>query len=167
MYFRAALISERMVRFHQMNSRRILLLAAGLGGVAVLAGCSSPSAGIGPVSNASPNAVLAAAPPDVTVTPADHATAVALDAPVTVSSSTGSLTAVAVTKVGGAAVPGQLSTDSRTWTATDGLDPAASYQVTATASGPGGTHTTTAATFSTVGSVASRLLTTSTPYDGE
>ncbi len=167
MYFRAALISERMVRFHQMNSRRILLLAATCGGVAVLAGCSSPAAGVGPVSNGSPNAVLAAAPPDVTVMPADHATAVALDAPVTVSSSTGSLTSVGVTKVGGAAVPGQLSTDGRTWTATDGLDPAASYQVTATASGPGGTHTTTAATFSTVGSVAARLLTTSTPYDGE
>ncbi len=142
------------------------MLAATFGGVAVLAGCSSPAAGIGPVTNGTPNAVLAAAPPNVTVTPADHSAGVALDAPVTVSSSTGNLTTVTVTKIGGAALPGQYSSDGRTWTATDGLDPAAQYQVAASASGPGGTHTTTAASFSTVGSVASRLLTTSTPDDG-
>jgi lipoprotein-anchoring transpeptidase ErfK/SrfK len=148
-----------------MNSRRLLVLAAACGGVALLAGCSSSTTGVG-TGAGSPNAVLAAAPPDVTVTPADHATAVPLDAPVTVTSSTGSLTSVAVTKIGGSAVPGLLSSDGKTWKATDGLDPAAQYQVTAVASGPGGTHTSTAAVFSTVGSVAARLLTTSTPDDG-
>ena len=86
-------------------------------------------------------------PPNVTVTPADHATSVPLDAPITVSSPAGTLTTVTVTKVGGAAVPGQLSGDRHTWTATDGLDPASQYQVTAVASGPGGAHTTTAAIF--------------------
>ncbi len=147
-----------------MNSRRLLVLAAACGGAAVLAGCSSSTAGVG--TNArSANAVLASAP-DVTVTPADHATAVPLDAPVTVSTSTGNLTSVTVTKVGGPAVPGQLSGDAHTWTATDGLDPAAQYQVTALASGAGGTHTSTVAIFTTVGSVAARLLTTSTPDDG-
>ncbi len=154
-----------MVRFDPMKFRRLLVLAAGCGGILLVAGCSSP-ASTGVVSNGSPNAILAAAPPDVTVTPADHATAVPLDAPVTVSSRTGSLTSVAVTKVGGAAVPGQLSTDGKTWTATDGLDPAARYLMTATATGPGGTHTSSVASFSTVGSVAARLLTTSTPDDG-
>jgi lipoprotein-anchoring transpeptidase ErfK/SrfK len=148
-----------------MYSGRLLVLAGAAGGVALLAGCSPSTAGVGN-GGGNPNAVLAAAPPDVTVTPADHATAVPLDAPVTVSSNTGSLTSVTVTKVGGAAVPGQLSGDGRTWQATDGLDPAAQYQVTAVASGAGGTHTTTAAIFSTVSSVAARLLTTSTPDDG-
>ncbi len=154
-----------MVRLHLMNSRRILVLATACGGVALLAGCSSPVAGTS-TGAGSPNAVLAAAPPDVTVTPADHATGVPLDAPVTVSSSSGSLSTVTVTKVGGAPVPGQLSTDGRTWKATDGLDPAAQYQVNAVASGPGGAHTSTSAVFTTVGSVAARLLTTSTPDDG-
>ncbi|MDQ6857293.1 MAG: Ig-like domain-containing protein, partial [Candidatus Dormibacteraeota bacterium] len=148
-----------------MNSRRLFVLAAACGGSALLAGCSTSTAGIGTGSGGA-NAVLAAAPPDVTVTPADHATAVPLDAPVSVSSSTGSLTSVTVTKVGGTAVPGQLSADNRTWKATDGLDPAAQYQVTALASGAGGTHTSTAAVFSTVSTVAARLLTTSTPDDG-
>jgi Bacterial Ig domain len=126
-----------MVSWLLMNSRRLVLLAATAGGIALLAGCSTP--GSGPVAIATPNAVLAVAPPEVTVTPADHASGVALDAPVTVSSNAGSLTTVAVTRVGGAAVPGQLSTDARTWTATDGLDPGAQYQVTVTAAGAGGT----------------------------
>ncbi len=147
-----------------MNSRRLVVLAAACGGVALLAGCSPSTAGVGNGGGA--NAVLAAAPPDVTVTPADHATAVPLDAPVTVSSSSGSLSSVVVTKVGGGTLPGQISGDGRTWQATDGLDPAAQYQVTAVASGPGGTHTSTAAVFATVTSVPTRLLTTSTPDDG-
>ena len=140
------------------------MLAAACGGMALIAGCSGSTAGVG-TGAGSANAVLTAAPPEVTVSPADHATGVPLDAPVTVSSTTGSLTTVTVTKVGGTALPGQLSGDGHTWQATDGLDPAAQYQMTAIASGPGGTHTTTAAIFSTVGSVA-RLLTTSTPDDG-
>jgi lipoprotein-anchoring transpeptidase ErfK/SrfK len=147
-----------------MNSRRLVLLASAAGGIALLAGCSSP--GAAPIAVVSPNAVLAVSPPEVTVTPADHASGVALDAPVTVSSSAGSLTAVAVNKVGGAPVSGQLSADGRTWTATDGLDPGAQYQVTVAAAGPGGTHTSTATSFSTLGTVTGRLLTTSTPDDG-
>ncbi|PZR80924.1 MAG: hypothetical protein DLM65_07040 [Candidatus Aeolococcus gillhamiae] len=166
MYFRAAWIGDLMVRFDSMISRRILLLAATFGGVGILAGCSAPVAGGGPASNGSANAVLAAAAPDVTVTPVDHATGVALDAPVTVTSNIGTLTSVSVTKVGGAAVPGAIADDGRTWTASDGLDLAAQYQVTANASGPGGTHTSTAVTFATVRSVSARLLTTSTPDDG-
>jgi lipoprotein-anchoring transpeptidase ErfK/SrfK len=68
--------------------------------------------------------------------------------------------------VGGTAVAGQLSPDGRTWTATDGLDPGAQYQVTVIAAGAGGTHTSTATSFSTLGAVSGRLLTTSTPDDG-
>jgi lipoprotein-anchoring transpeptidase ErfK/SrfK len=153
-----------MVSWLLMNSRRLLVLAATAGGMAVLAGCSPSVAG--PVAIGTPNAVLVVAPPEVTVTPADHASGVALDAPVTVSSSAGSLTAVTVTKVGGAQVSGQLSPDGRTWSATDGLDPGAQYQVTVTAAGAGGTHTSTATSFSTLGTVTGKLLTTSTPDDG-
>jgi lipoprotein-anchoring transpeptidase ErfK/SrfK len=147
-----------------MTSRRLVLLAATLGGMALLAGCSSPASA--PLQVATPDAVLAAAPPEVTVTPADHASGVALDTPVTVSSSAGNLATVAVGKVGGAAVPGQLSADGRTWTASDGLDPGAQYQVTVIAVGAGGTHTSTATSFSTLGTVTGRLLSTSTPTDG-
>ncbi len=154
-----------MVRFPPMNSRGLLMLAAACGGLGLLAGCAPTTAGLSS-GNGTANAVLAAVPPDVTVTPADHATGVPLDAPVEVSAPTGTLTSVTVTKIGGAAVPGQLSGDGHTWAATDGLDPGAQYQVTAVATGAGGTHTTTAAVFTTVGSVAARLLTTSTPDDG-
>jgi lipoprotein-anchoring transpeptidase ErfK/SrfK len=147
-----------------MTSRRLALLAATLGGMALLAGCASPESV--PVRVGTPDAVLAAAPPEVTVTPGDRASGVALDTPVTISSSAGNLTTVAVTKLGGAAVPGQLSTDGRTWTATDGLDPGSRYQVTAIAVGAAGTHTSAVTSFSTLGTVAGRLLTTSTPPDG-
>jgi len=147
-----------------MTSRRLALLAATLGGMALVAACAAPSAA--PVTVGTPDAVLAVAPPEVTVTPADHASGVALDAPVTVSSNAGNLTTVAVTKVGGTAVTGQLSADGRTWTATDGLDPGARYQVAVIAVGAGGTHTSTATSFSTLGTVTGRLLTTSTPSDG-
>jgi lipoprotein-anchoring transpeptidase ErfK/SrfK len=150
-----------------MISRRIAMLAALSGAAAVLAGCASPS-GVAKssVAGGTAHVVLAAAPPEVTVVPADHASGVALDAAVTVSSSVGSLTTVAVTKVGGAALAGQLSTDGRTWTASDGLDPGAQYQVTAVAAGPDGTHTSSMSSFSTLGSVSGRLTTSYTPPDG-
>ncbi len=153
-----------MVRFSSMNSRRVLMLAATGAAIAALAGCSGSTATTSGSGTA--NAVLAVSAPEVTVTPADHATGVPLDAPVTVTTNSGSLTSVVVTRVGGAPVPGQLSGDAHTWTATDGLDPGAQYRVTAIASGPGGSHTSSAAIFSTVRSVAARLLTTSTPDDG-
>ncbi|MGH7721873.1 MAG: Ig-like domain-containing protein [Candidatus Dormibacteria bacterium] len=147
-----------------MIARRLIVLTAAGGGLTLLAGCASP--GVARVVVGTPNAVLVVAPPQVTVTPADHASGVALDTPVSVSSNVGNLTAVAVTRVGGAAVTGQLSADGRTWTASDGLDPGASYRVTVAAAGPGGTHTSTVTSFSTLGTVNGRLLTTSTPDDG-
>jgi lipoprotein-anchoring transpeptidase ErfK/SrfK len=154
-----------MVRFLSMNSRRLLVLAAIGGGTALLAGCSSAAGG--PVAVQAPiNEVTVAQPPEVTVTPADHAADVPLDTPVTVSTSGGNLTAVAVTRIGGGAVPGQLSANRRSWIATDGLDPAAGYQVTVTAVGAAETHTSAATTFSTLRTISGRLLSSSTPDDG-
>ena len=156
-----------MVRLNPMNPHRPLFAAALLGGITLLAGCSSPTAthlagGAGdPVS-----AVSVAVAPEVAISPADHSAGVALDAPIVVTSSAGNLTSVVVTRVGGGAVPGQLSPNRRTWTATDGLDPAARYQVIALAAGASGTHTSAQTTFATMSDVAARLLTNVTPGDG-
>ncbi|HEX4579686.1 MAG TPA: Ig-like domain-containing protein [Candidatus Dormibacteraeota bacterium] len=150
-----------------MFSRRPLALATLATGVAMLAGCgagtaTSPGSG-GPAGIA----FVAPTPPDLTITPADRATGVPLDLPVKVSSSNGSLADVVVTRTDGTPtpVPGALSSDGRSWTASDGLDPSARYLVTATAVGSGGTHTTARASFATT-AAAGRLLTDSTPPDG-
>ena len=149
-----------------MTPRRTLLLTALLAGGVVLAGCGSSTVA-GTNSSSVRGAAAVITPPDVTITPADHATGVPLDQVITVSSTTGSFTSVAVTKVGDSTpVPGALSTDGRTWTASDGLDPASRYQVSATAIGAGGTRTSAQATFATIATIGGRLLTDSTPPDG-
>lgn len=143
------------------------MLAALLGGATMVAGCSAPNGTGGIVAGGGQAAVVAPTPPDVTISPSDRAAEVPLDAPVTVSSSTGSLSTVVVTRVDGAPVPGAFSPDQKTWTATDGLDPAASYQVSVTAAGVAGTHTSALATFATISNVTGRLLTDATPADGD
>ncbi len=152
-----------------MNSRRLLLLAVACGGSALVAGCAAPSGASVAVQVQAPAkpSVVAAQPPQVTVEPVDQARAVPLDTPVTVTSPDGTLTAVAVTRVGGGLLAGALTADQHTWTSSDGLDPAAEYRVVATAAGAGGTHTSTAATFTTMTRVSRRLLSTATPADGE
>jgi lipoprotein-anchoring transpeptidase ErfK/SrfK len=150
-----------------MISRRPLVLATLATGVVVLAGCG-PATASNAVAVGHGAVLVAPTPPDLTINPSDHATGVPLDLPIKVSSSSGSLTAVTVTRTNGTPtpVPGALSKDGKSWTATDGLDPAARYRVIATATGFGGTHTTAQATFATITSVAGRLLTDSTPGDG-
>jgi lipoprotein-anchoring transpeptidase ErfK/SrfK len=155
-----------MVRFLSMNPRRLLVLAAVSGGTALLAGCGSPAGGGVAINGSNQAAVVVAQPPNVQVTPGDHAADVPLDTPVTVSSSGGNITSVSVTRVGGGTVAGLLSANKRTWTTTDGLDPSARYQVAVTAVGAAETHTSTATSFTTLTSVAGRLLSSSTPDDG-
>ncbi|MDQ2960297.1 MAG: Ig-like domain-containing protein [Candidatus Dormibacteraeota bacterium] len=149
-----------------MISRRPFLLAAVMGGVTLLAGCASPGTGQAGGTAAAHLAAKAPTPPDLTVTPADGAAQVPLDATITVSSGNGSVGSVAVTRTGGATVAGSLSTDGHTWTASDGLDPAATYVVRATASDTAGARTTATTTFHTLQSVRDRLLTTTSPPDG-
>ncbi|HEY7926914.1 MAG TPA: Ig-like domain-containing protein [Candidatus Dormibacteraeota bacterium] len=152
-----------------MISRRTLVYATVATGAALLAGCgtaniaTSPGGG-GPVGLAA----IAPTPPDLTISPSDRTAGVPLDLPVKVSTTNGNITAVAVTRIDGTPtpVPGTLSSDSKSWTASDGLDPSARYRVVATAVGAGGTHTTAQAGFATITSVAGRLLTDSTPPDG-
>ena len=153
-----------MVRFSEMTARRVLTLAVVGAGASVLAACaSSPTVAVQAPARA---LAVAVQPPELTVSPADHATNVPLDAPVTVSSSTGSITTVSVVRQGGGQVPGQVAPDGHTWTATDGLDPAARYTMTVTATGTGGAHTSSTTTFSTLTHVAHRLLSSFTPADG-
>jgi lipoprotein-anchoring transpeptidase ErfK/SrfK len=151
-----------------MIARRPLALAALAVGVAVLAGCGTPGTASNLEAAGRGAVVVAPTPPDVNITPSDHAAGVPLDLPVKVSTVTGNLTAVTVTRTGATPTPvaGALSDDGKSWTATDGLDPAARYLVTATATGSGGTHTTAQASFATITSVGGRLLTDSTPGDG-
>ncbi len=150
-----------------MISRRPLALATLATGVAMLAGCGAGTATSPGGGHAAGIAFISPTPPDLTITPADRATGVPLDLPVKVASSSGSLSAVAVTRTDSTPtpVPGTLSSDGKSWTATDGLDPSARYLVTATAVGSGGTNTTARAAFATITPVA-RLLTDSTPPDG-
>jgi lipoprotein-anchoring transpeptidase ErfK/SrfK len=152
-----------------MLSRRPVVFATLATGIALLAGCSASSTATNMGAGGHAGVVLVApTPPDLSINPSDRSTGVPLDAPVKVASGDGTLTAVTVTRTSGtpAPVPGVLSADGKTWTASDGLDPGAKYLVTATAVGYGGTHTTAQAAFATIKSVAGRLLTDVTPGDG-
>lgn len=153
-----------MVRLLAMSGRRWLLFGSGLAGMVILTGCALPAASQGALGEATPARV--ASPPRVEVQPADRSTGVPLDATVRVSASAGTLTSVAVTEVGAGSVAGALASDGHTWVAAAALDPNATYRVSATALGAGGTHTSSLTTFSTI-PVAQRLLTSVTPADGQ
>ena len=101
----------------------------------------------------------------VTVSPAAGATAVGLDAAVTVSTSSGTLRAVQVTNAAGAVVPGTLSPTHLSWRSGAWLQPATAYRVVATVARPDGVTAQRASTFTTVTPTA--LVTASVyPYDG-
>ena len=141
-------------------------LAAAVLGV-LLTSCTLPgtqSAG-GRAHGAASNAG-AASPPEITVSPADRARAVALDSPVVVSSSSGRLDTVTVQELGTAtAATGELSPDGRRWTLRQALDPGANYKISAHARGGSGQAAGVETSFSTL--IASgRLLTSFTPADG-
>jgi len=69
----------------------------------------------------------------LTVSPADGASAVRPDAQVTVTAANGTISAVEVTGPGGEDVAGELNSDNTVWTASGGLKPKTTYQVTASA----------------------------------
>lgn len=105
-------------------------------------------------------------PPTVDVTPADHATDVKLDTPVTIHTSVGTLESVQVGAIGDPQpLAGHLDRTQRTWTSTDGLDNAAHYTISAVAVDGAGNTTTVHSAFSTIS--AYRLTSTVTPADGQ
>lgn len=139
------------------GSRRLAtaLAVAALSGVTVLAGCSgavdSPSTDNVAASSSSSSSSSSATPTpaELTISPAQDATDVLPTEPVVVKATTGSLGEVAVTDAKGATVAGALGTDG-SWTSSARLAPSASYTVTAKATGPDGTPSTTTSTFTTL-----------------
>ena len=100
-------------------------------------------------SSSSSTPAPAPTPAELSVTPADKATGVLPSSPVVVKATTGTLGEVVVTDATGKAVRGGTDA-SGTWTSTGRLAPSTAYKVTARATGPDGTSSTTTSTFRTL-----------------
>ena len=101
--------------------------------LALLALLATACSGGGPGVATGNHGAGAGAGPKITITPANGASAADPSAGITVTSTAGKLTNVAV-HTSGAAVPGTLSPDGRTWHSQWALEVSQSYTVTATAS---------------------------------
>jgi lipoprotein-anchoring transpeptidase ErfK/SrfK len=126
--------------------------------VVLLAGCSgsvnSPAtdnvaAGSGSSSSTSSSPSPTPTPAELDITPAKGATGVLPTEQVVVKASSGTLGEVTVTDANGKKVAGETGTDG-TWTSSARLAPSAAYTVTAAATGPDGTPSTTTSTFKTL-----------------
>ena len=114
----------------------------------VMSGCSgggSPDAAS--VASASSSKASAAAEPEIKVNPANGATDVMPDAPITVQAMRGELSTVSVTGPEGHEVAGEV--EGHTWTSTARMKPATQYTVTVAATGADGASSTETSTFST------------------
>jgi lipoprotein-anchoring transpeptidase ErfK/SrfK len=125
--------------------------------VTLLAGCSgsvdSPATdnvAAGSSSSSSSSASSATpTPAELTISPALGASGVLPSEPVVVTATTGTVGEVTVVDSKGRTVAGALGSDG-TWTSSALLAPSAAYTVTATATGPDGTPSTTKSTFTTL-----------------
>jgi lipoprotein-anchoring transpeptidase ErfK/SrfK len=88
-------------------------------------------------------------PAELSVSPADHSTGVLPSEPITVQATVGTLGDVNVVDAEGKAVKGDVGSDGA-WKSTGLLAPSTAYTVTAKASGPDGTPSTTTSTFTTL-----------------
>ncbi|WP_035865442.1 L,D-transpeptidase [Kitasatospora cheerisanensis] len=143
----------------------VLLLAAcqGGGGKATPGGNgtgSAPAVG-GETRSVSPKASVA----QITITPADGATAAPFTAPVTVTVQNGTLTSVTVTDGTGKQIAGELAADGASWTSTSKLASGSSYTVAAAAEDKDKRPADANASFSTA-SPANTFVGYFTPEDG-
>ncbi len=115
----------------------LVMAALGAIGLGLVAGCTAGQAEAGPAAQAAP---VAAPAPRVTVDPPDGSRSVAPAEPITVTAANGKLTGVTLVDEDGTAIPGKLSADSATWTASASPRFATSYHFTGTANGSGGTE---------------------------
>ncbi len=135
---------------------RLAMTVAALAAVTLLAACSgnvdSPAtdnvAGSS-TSSSSSSSSATPTPAELTISPAKDATDVLPSEPVVVKATTGTLGEVTVVDAKGRKVAGDLGTDG-SWTSSAHLAPSAAYTVTATATGPDGTPSTTTSTFKTL-----------------
>jgi lipoprotein-anchoring transpeptidase ErfK/SrfK len=119
-----------------------------------LAACQSAEAGEGAVAGASRGSAASTvtAPPraEVTTVPADGATGVRPDAPVSVAVEDGTVVDVDVLANGGDPVAGQATVGRTTWATTAPLKPGTTYSVTAKVVDAAGHETTRTSSFTTL-----------------
>ena len=128
----------------------VLLTACQGNAAAGSAGSTTNGSGQGPGQNTEQTSPTPEVTPAVLeVSPADLATDVLPNAPVTVKASSGTLGAVTLVDAKGDKVPGQADPDG-TWTTTELLRPATAYTFTVAATGPDGTTAATSSTFTTL-----------------
>lgn len=149
----------------------VALGAAAVVGVVASMGRSpqDPVAGsvarLGPAAENGPSAAVKGLLAAVTVSPADGATQVAPDAPVTVHTAKGKLTAVTLTSGPNPPIPGSLSADGQTWKATAGLTGSTAYQLAVEVTGSSGVKATATDRFQTM-AVPTTMHATVSPSDG-
>jgi lipoprotein-anchoring transpeptidase ErfK/SrfK len=135
-------------------ARRRDVVAGSALAVLLLTGCQSGTASVSPepvpVGDATRSPSSAAAPASITVTPADQATKVRPDEPVTVTVSAGTLSDVVLKTGDSEPVAGELSSDRTTWTSTQNLRAQKRYTLAATARNAAGVAATQTASFRTL-----------------
>ncbi|MDT7553673.1 MAG: hypothetical protein QOI16_2209 [Pseudonocardiales bacterium] len=112
------------------------LVALGAVTLGLVAGCTAPQASAVPAAPAAP---VVQPVPTIAVDPPDGTKDVAPADPITVTATHGKLTGVTLTAKNGTVIPGSLSADGATWTASAPPKFATTYQFTGTASSSGGT----------------------------
>jgi len=117
-------------------------------GIAPAGTAASAANGSGQIS-ATATPTPTSTPAVLDVVPADLATDVAPNVPVTVKASSGVLGAVTLADAKGQTVGGQAGPDG-VWTSSDLLRPSTVYTLTMASTGPDGTATTTSSTFTTL-----------------
>ncbi len=137
--------------------RRLGMAGAALAAITLVAGCTgsvhSPAtdnvAAGSTSSSSSSSSSSTPTPAELSISPAKDATDVLPTEPVVVKATTGTLGEVTVTDAQGRKVAGALGTDG-SWTSSARLGPSAAYTVTATATGPDGSPSSTTSTFTTL-----------------
>ncbi|MEU5387188.1 Ig-like domain-containing protein [Kitasatospora cineracea] len=145
----------------------VLLVAAcsGGGGKSGAAGASGSAPAGGGAVTESPSTSPKASVAQITVKPADGATAAPFTEPVTVTVLDGTLTSVTVTDGAGRAIAGQLAADGASWTSTAKLSSGSTYTVAAAAVDKDQRPADANASFSTA-SPANTFVGYFTPEDG-
>ncbi len=103
-----------------------------------------------PSAKASPADTSAHLTAAVTVSPSNGTAGVALDAPVTVTTTSGRLTSVQVTPTAGAPLTGGLNAAGTQWTSVGALGATSNYAVTAVVTGPSGATGAAISSFTTL-----------------
>ncbi|MQY08119.1 L,D-transpeptidase [Actinomadura macrotermitis] len=111
--------------------------------------------------------VTAPAPPAFAITPSDGATGVRPDQGVTVTAAPGTTLQRVEVRAGGAAVPGVLARDRRTWRSRWALRPGTAHTVTATGADAAGAPVTVTGGFTTLKPATTFAVADVTPRPGE